>query len=200
MGGYTFDYPLFLWLNFDGGAAMDCLMLTASTPVAWAWLYFLIIYILWRRGGWRSVLLFLVAAAVAVVLGDMISGIFKHTGMLKNLWAEFPARLRPMYTPELEGAVSNILKKGGQYGTVSGHAATMMAMAMVSVTIISRRWFACLMAAVVLVVCYSRIYLAYHFPVDIALGLLTGVVSGGVGLLVIRMARRIQNSKFKIQN
>ena len=200
MGGYTFDYPLFLWLNFDGGAAMDCLMLTASTPVAWAWLYFLIIYILWRRGGWRSVLLFLVAAVVAVVLGDMISGIFKHTGMLKNLWAEFPARLRPMYTPELEGAVSNILKKGGQYGTVSGHAATMMAMAMVSVPIISRRWFACLMAAVVLVVCYSRIYLAYHFPVDIALGLLTGVVSGGVGLLVLRMARRIHNSKFKIQN
>ena len=200
MGGYTFDYPLFLWLNFDGGAAMDCLMLTASTPVAWAWLYFLIIYILWRRGGWRSVLLFLVAAAVAVVLGDMISGIFKHTGMLKNLWAEFPARLRPMYTPELEGAVSNILKKGGQYGTVSGHAATMMAMAMVSVPIISRRWFAYLMAAVVLVVCYSRIYLAYHFPVDIALGLLTGVVSGGVGLLVLRMARRIHNSKFKIQN
>ena len=200
MGGYTFDYPLFLWLNFDGGAAMDCLMLTASTPVAWAWLYILIIYILWRRGGWRSVLLFLVAAAVAVVLGDMISGIFKHTGMLKNLWAEFPARLRPMYTPELEGAVSNILKKGGQYGTVSGHAATMMAMAMVSVTIIGRRWFTCLMVAVVLVVCYSRIYLAYHFPVDIALGLLTGVVSGGVGLLVLRMARRIQNSKFKIQN
>ena len=200
MGGYTFDYPLFLWLNFDGGAAMDCLMLTASTPVAWAWLYFLIIYILWRRGGWRSVLLFLVAAAVAVVLGDMISGIFKHTGMLKNLWAEFPARLRPMYTPELEGAVSNILKKGGQYGTVSGHAATMMAMATVSVPIISRRWFTCLMAAVVLVVCYSRIYLAYHFPVDIALGLLTGIVSGGVGLLVLRMARRIQNSKFKIQN
>ncbi len=179
---------------------MDCLMLTASTPVAWAWLYFLIIYILWRRGSWRSVLLFLVAAAVAVVLGDMISGIFKHTGMLKNLWAEFPARLRPMYTPELEGAVSNILKKGGQYGTVSGHAATMMAMATVSVPIISRRWFTCLMVAVVLVVCYSRIYLAYHFPIDIALGLLTGVVSGGVGLLVLRMARRIQNSKFKIQN
>ena len=120
--------------------------------------------------------------------------------MLKNLWAEFPARLRPMYTPELEGAVSNILKKGGQYGTVSGHAATMMAMATVSVPIISRRWFTCLMVAVVLVVCYSRIYLAYHFPVDIALGLLTGVVSGGVGLLVLRVARRIQNSKFKIQN
>ena len=36
---------------------------------------------------------------------------------------------------------------------------------------------------------YSRIYLAYHFPVDIALGLLTGVVSGGVGLLVLRLIK-----------
>jgi undecaprenyl-diphosphatase len=94
-----------------------------------------------------------------------------------------------MYTPELEGLVSNILKKGGQYGTVSGHAATMMAMAMVSVPAVRQRWFGFLMAAVVLTVCYSRIYLAYHFPVDIALGLLTGVVSGGVGLLVIRLIK-----------
>ena len=189
MTGYTFDYPLFLWLNFDGGAVMDSLMLAASKPVAWAWLYILILYMVWRKGGWRCVALFVVAAAVAIGLGDMISGIFKHTGMLKNLWAEFPARLRPMYTPELEGLVSNILKKGGQYGTVSGHAATMMAMAMVSVPVVGRCWFAWLMAAVVLVVCYSRIYLAYHFPVDIALGLLTGVVAGGVGVMVLRLIK-----------
>jgi undecaprenyl-diphosphatase len=143
----------------------------------------------WRRDGWLGVALFVVAAAVAVGMGDMISGMFKHTGLLKNLWAEFPARLRPMYTPELEGLVSNILKKGGQYGTVSGHAATMMAMAMVSVPAVRQRWFGFLMAAVVIAVCYSRIYLAYHFPVDIALGLLTGVVSGGVGLLVIRLIK-----------
>ena len=189
MGGYTFDYPLFLWLNFDGGVIMDNLMLAASKPAAWAWLYILILYMVWRRDGWRGVALFVVVAAVAIVLGDMIAGIFKHTGMLKNLWAEFPARLRPMYTPELEGMVSNILRKGGQYGTVSAHAATMMAMATVSVPIIGRRWFGYFMAAVVLVVCYSRIYLAYHFPVDIALGLLTGVVSGGVGLLVLRLIK-----------
>lgn len=198
MGGYTFDYPLFLWLNFDGGVVMDNLMLAASKPVAWAWLYILILYMVWRRDGWRGVALFVVAAAVAVGMGDMISGMFKHTGLLKNLWAEFPARLRPMYTPELEGLVSNILKKGGQYGTVSGHAATMMAMAMVSVPAVRHRWFAFLMAAVVIAVCYSRIYLAYHFPVDIALGLLTGVVSGGVGLLVIRLIK-IKDQRLKIK-
>ena len=123
------DYPLFLWLNFDGGAVMDKAMLLASTPAVWAWLYVIILYMVWRKNGWRGIISFLVAAALAVTLGDMISGIFKHTGVLKNLLPSFPARLRPMYTPELEGMVNNILRQGGQYGTVSGHAATMVSMA-----------------------------------------------------------------------
>lgn len=185
---YTWDYPLFLWLNFDGGAVMDKAMLLASTPAVWAWLYVIILYMVWRKNGWRGIIIFLVAAALAVTLGDMISGIFKHTGVLKNLLPSFPARLRPMYTPELEGMVSNILRQGGQYGTVSGHAATMVSMAVLAIPAVGRRWFTVLMTAVVLVICYSRIYLAYHFPIDIALGAVTGLVSGGVMLVLYKYA------------
>lgn len=187
---YTFDHPLFLWLNFDGGDLLDQIMLGVSTPAVWSWLYLLILYIVWRNYGWRGVLIFLVAAGGAVVLGDMIAGIFKHTGLLKNLWPSFPARLRPMYTPELEGLVSNILRQGGQYGTVSGHAATMTAMAVLSIAAVRRGWFTWLMTAVVLLVCYSRIYLAYHFPIDIALGVVTGLVSGAAMLLLYRWLMR----------
>ena len=185
---YTWDYPLFLWLNFDGGAVMDKAMLLASTPAVWAWLYIIILYMVWRKNGWRGIIIFLVAAALAVTLGDMISGIFKHTGVLKNLLPSFPARLRPMYTPELEGMVSNILRQGGQYGTVSGHAATMVSMAVLAIPAVGRRWFTVLMTAVVLVICYSRIYLAYHFPIDIALGAVTGLVSGGVLMVMYKYA------------
>lgn len=185
---YTWDYPLFLWLNFDGGAVMDKAMLLASTPAVWAWLYVIILYMVWRKNGWQGIIIFLVAAALAVTLGDMISGIFKHTGVLKNLLPSFPARLRPMYTPELEGMVSNILRQGGQYGTVSGHAATMVSMAVLAIPAVGRRWFTVLMTAVVLVICYSRIYLAYHFPIDIALGAVTGLVSGGVLMVMYKYA------------
>ena len=186
---YTFDYPLFLWLNFDGGAVMDRIMLLASTPAVWIWLYLLILYIVWRKNGWRGVVFFLVAASVAVVLGDMISGMFKHTGLLKNLWASFPARLRPMYTPELEGLV-HVIKEGGRYGTVSGHAATMTAITMLAISAVERRWFTWLMLSVLVIVCYSRIYLAYHFPVDIGLGMVTGLVAGAIGLIPFLWARR----------
>lgn len=120
-----------------------------------------------------------------MALGDMISGIFKHAGLLKNLWPSFPARLRPMYTPELEGLI-HVVKEGGQYGTVSGHAATMTAMAVLAITAVGRRWFTWLMVVTVALICYSRIYLAYHFPVDIALGVVTGLVSGAAMLLLYR--------------
>ena len=100
---YTFDYDLFLWLNFDGGAVMDFVMKTISTPASWAWLYLLILYLVWRKAGWRHTLLFLAMVGAAVGLSDMIAGIFKHTGLLGDVWPSFPVRLGPMHTPELEG-------------------------------------------------------------------------------------------------
>ena len=195
---YTFDHNLFLWLNFDGGAVVDRLMLLASTPAAWAWLYILIFWLVWRRGGWKGLALFVVAVAIALGGADMVAGIFKHTGLLKNLLPDFPARLRPMHTPELDGMIHS-RKVGGLYGTVSAHAATNVALAVLASIFIKRRWMTLLMVAVAIVVCYSRIYLAYHFPMDIALGAVTGGVCALVALGVVRMVG-IQNSKFKIQN
>lgn len=186
---YTFDHDLFLWLNFDGGVVMDAIMKAISTPAVWAWLYLLILWLVWRKSGWRGALLFLVLAGAAVGLSDMIAGIFKHSGLLKNLWPSFPVRLRPMHTPELEGLI-HVVKQGGQYGIVSAHAATMVAMAVMAIAAIGRRWFGWLMLTVVVLVCYSRIYLAYHFPMDIVLGTVVGLIAGAVALMCYRMAIR----------
>ena len=184
---YTFDYPLFLALNFDGGVVMDKIMVLFSTPLFWVWLYIIMLWLVWRKYSWRGVLLFLVAAAVAAGISDMVAGIFKHTGLLKNLWSDFPARLRPMHTPELEGLI-HVVKQGGKYGTVSAHAATMFSVLILSTTTIRRAWFGWMMGLAVVAICYSRIYLAYHFPMDILLGALTGLMAGGVASLLFNIA------------
>lgn len=186
---YTFDHTLFLALNFDGGPVVDRIMTLCSTPAAWAWLYALMLWLVWRRGGWRALLLFVATAAVALGLADMVAGIFKHTGLLGGLWPSFPARLRPMHTPELEGLVHTV-REGGLYGTVSAHAATMTALCVTSVPAVRRRWFSVLIVAATLVVCYSRIYLAYHFPADIVLGVATGLLSGAVARRAAAVACR----------
>ena len=66
----------------------------------------------------------------------------------------------------------------GRYGTVSAHAATVVALAALSIAAIRRRWFAGLMIGCTLLICYSRIYLAKHFPMDLFWGTLLGLLLG----------------------
>lgn len=64
------------------------------------------------------------------------------------------------------------------YGTVSAHAATIVALAVLSCGAIRRKWFTALMVVCTLVICYSRIYLGKHFPMDIVWGTLVGLGLG----------------------
>ncbi len=213
----TLDHDIFLALNFDGGEAFDRAMLAVSGNLFWIPLYILILFIVWRRGGWRGVGLFLLLVAAAVGLSDVVAGIFKANGLLGSLMTSFEPRWRPMFTPSLEGlditpdslmslrrmtaeeaAAAGILcdwqvhvpveAVAGRYGTVSAHAATAVALAVMSVAVIRRRWFTVLMVAATVVICYSRIYLAKHFPMDLLWGSLLG---GALGYAAYRVYRRL---------
>ena len=58
------------------------------------------------------------------------------------------------------------------------HAATIAAVVVMSAAVIRRRWFTWLGIAAALLICYSRIYLAKHFPVDLLLGTGVGILTG----------------------
>lgn len=203
----TCDHSLFMALNFDGGPCWDRVMLTLSGTTMWLPLYALILYLVWRRGGWRGLAIFFVLMVAALALADIVSGIFKHNGLLGGLLPNFEPRWRPMFTPALEGldispdslralrrlSPGELAAAGydgnwavhvppeavsGRFGTVSAHAATIAALAMLSAAVIRRRWFTLLMALCTVVICYSRIYLAKHFPLDLLWGLLVGLAMG----------------------
>lgn len=155
MGSVTWDWSLFEWLNFDGPQWLDIAMTWISGVAMWLPLYLLIIYMVWRRYSWRGVLLFAVAIGVAIGIADMVSGVFKHQGIFANLWSSFPARPRPMHTAEGLEFFTNGYYTGNRFGTVSGHSATIVAIALLSSLIIERRWFAVVMSVVAILVCYS---------------------------------------------
>ncbi|MFI3286103.1 MAG: phosphatase PAP2 family protein [Rikenellaceae bacterium] len=171
----NWDHNIFLLLNFDGGESLDAIMTFASGKVTWVPLYISLLYLIWRKGGWRLVMIFALCVIAAVGLSDIIAGIFKHSGPLKHLWDSFPVRLRPMHTPELEGLIHKI-GSGGRNGTVSAHAATTASIAIIAACELRKRWLTISLIAWVLLVSYSRIYLAYHFPQDILLGWATGAL------------------------
>lgn len=201
---YSFDHDLFSFLNFDGGPCWDRVMLTISGTAMWLPLYALILWLVWRRSGWRGMAVFLVLMIAALAFADMIAGIFKHNGLLGGLLPDFEPRWRPMFTPALEGlditpdSLRALRRLGpdslaagqawqihvpveavsGRYGTVSAHAAVIAALATLSASTIRRRWFTVLMVCCTLLICYSRIYLAKHFPMDLVWGTLAGLALG----------------------
>lgn len=191
MNGTTWDVALFEALNFDGGKAMDSFMSAVSGVAMWLPLYALILYMVWRRYSWRGLLLFVVAAAVAMGLADVIAGVFKHSGPLKDVWASFPARPRPMWSDGIEN-IHVPSYEHGEFGTVSAHAATIVSLALLSAMVVQRRWLTVVMIMVSLLYCYSRIYLACHFPQDILLGAGVGAFTG---LLSVAMFRYIMKRK-----
>lgn len=201
---YDFDHQLFLDLNFDGGPCMDHLMLTVSGTAMWLPLYALILWLVWRRSGWRGVIVFTVLMIAALALADMVSGMFKSNGVLGGLLPGFEPRWRPMFTPSLEGleiapdSLRALRMAGtpgdwtvhvpveavsGRYGTVSAHAATIVALTVLSAAAIRRRWFTALMLFCTVLICYSRIYLGKHFPMDLVWGTLVGAALGWAAYL-----------------
>ena len=204
---YDVDHQLFLDLNFDGGPCMDRLMLTVSGTAMWLPLYALILWLVWRRSGWRGVIVFTVLMIAALALADMVSGMFKSNGVLGGLLPGFEPRWRPMFTPSLEGleiapdSLRALRMAGtpgdwtvhvpveavsGRYGTVSAHAATIVALTVLSAAAIRRRWFTALMLFCTVLICYSRIYLGKHFPMDLVWGTLVGAALGWAAYLAYR--------------
>ena len=175
---YTFDHNLFLWLNFDGGKVMDSVMEIISGTLMWIPLYLFIIAWAFYKYGWKSAIAFVVCLILAIGLADMLCGIFKHTGLLKDLWASFPVRHRPMFDSAVRDLAHVPSYAHGPYGTVSAHAATVVALAWISALMIRRRWYNWLIAVSVVLICYSRIYLACHFPMDLLLGTIVGTITG----------------------
>ena len=175
------DQQALLALNFDGGAVMDTLMWWASDKIIWTPLYLLLVWLLWRKYGWQRMLVALVVVVLAVVLADQICNLFKT-----NL-----PKFRPTHTPELEGLVHTVRGyRGGLYGTVSAHAATVTSVAVFGSVLLRRKWWTELSCVWVAVVCYSRIYLGAHFPLDILCGITLGALLGWLGVVVWRRATR----------
>ncbi len=90
-------------------------------------------------------------------------------------------RLRPCHDPIIQHLVHVVGDCGGQYGFVSSHAANSFALLM-SVYLMTKK--AGISTKILLpflmfwaiIVSYSRIYVGVHFPTDVVVGALVGVI------------------------
>ncbi|MFC0182670.1 undecaprenyl-diphosphatase [Pseudarcicella hirudinis] len=165
------DIQLFLVLNGLHNDAIDPIMALISGRNTWIPLYALIIgWMIWKHKKQSIWMLLMIIAAIAI--SDQAA-----SGLLKPL----VARLRPCHEPTIQHLVHLVGNCGGQYGFCSSHAANTFSLAMSLFLLFGQKikavvWFFVWAA----VVSYSRIYLGVHYPIDVLVGALLGILASWI--------------------
>lgn len=162
------DKELFLFLNGLHAPWLDMPMDYLSEKYFWIPLHaFLLAHVVLTFK--KQSIIILVALVITIALSDQST-----TRFMKPLFE----RLRPSHEPSLEGLVHLVDNyKGGRYGFASSHAANTFGVALFLTLLFrkSKPWMAWLFAWAALV-SYTRIYLGVHYPGDILVGALIGML------------------------
>lgn len=162
------DKELFLFFNGYHAPWLDYIMELFSETEFWIPLH---AFLLWHivRLHKRQSILILVAIAITITMADQIT-----TSFMKP----FFERLRPSHEPSLDGLVHIVNNhRGGKFGFASSHAANTFGTVMF-LTLLFRRtkpWMAWFFLWAALV-SYTRIYLGVHYPGDILVGAIVGML------------------------
>lgn len=162
------DEQLMIWLNGLGSEQYDGFWLFITKQLHWAPFFLFIFYLLYRKVGWKNLLLILVCIAAMITFCDQFTNLVKYNFQ----------RLRPCNNEEVKVCI-RIVKSSDTFSYFSGHAANSMA-ATVFVFLILKRYYkyAFLIFLFPLIFAYSRIYLGLHFPGDILSGYIFGALTG----------------------
>lgn len=186
------DRDLFLFLNGLHSPFMDPILFFLTDGRAWLPLYLLTAYLVYKSNKKESLW----------ILGGIILSILITDQITTSFMKPFFARLRPSHEPSLQGMVHHVNNYfGGLYGFASSHAANTFGVTMFLWSILRKhyRWSALLFIWPA-VMSYSRIYLGVHYPGDIIVGTLIGLLTGWlVFRLYGRLRKRSETSPESVQ-
>lgn len=181
-----FDIDLLQWFQPQSPSPFDDVILVLTNGLTWIPLYLIILYILLVNsslGDSKQVRRLLITIALGILCVVFVASVNNF------LVKPYVGRLRPCCDPETEGLFR--LVRGycdGNYSFFSSHAANTSTVAVYFSRVIRRRWLTCCLVAWCLLNCYTRLYLAQHYPSDILCGLLFGTCSA---LLFFRLSKRL---------
>lgn len=175
------DKALVVFINNDTDHAwLDPVMMVMRHPFTWIPLYAFLLYYVIRRSELRS-WLFIACSLLCFAITDRLSA-----GFMKP----FFERLRPCQDPELAPLLRDLIDCGGLYSLPSSHAANHFGLAafwFISIqTMTGKKWkWLWLWAGLI---GYAQVYVGKHYPSDILVGGLMGLVVGWlIGLLFRRL-------------
>ena len=161
------DKQAMIFLNNLGSSTFDPFWILVSEKWFWIPLYVIFLYFLYKNFNKKSLFYILLFVALGITASDQIANIFKF-GF---------ERLRPCHDPSLEGLLREV-KCGGKFGFYSAHSSNSFFVATYLTILLGKKikqlpYFLFVWAAIV---AYSRVYLGMHFPGDLIVGAIMGIL------------------------
>ncbi len=161
------DTQFFFVINGHHTSFLDTCMHYASTKLFWLPLYIFFLVLLLKYLG-KQTFLILIFIALTIALSDQIC---LHA--FKNVFM----RYRPCHNTLLAARIHLVDDCGGMYGFISSHAANTFALAFFLYKLLGDKFkFMPWLFVWAAFVCYSRIYLGQHYPSDVFVGSLIGLL------------------------
>lgn len=183
------DREIFLYLNGFHTPWLDPIMLFITETLSWLPLHLFLLYLIFKdhhKKGW----LVLIGLVITIVLADQVTS---------TVMKPYFGRFRPSHEPSLQSLVHIVNGyKGGKFGFASSHAANTFGVATFLFLLFgkTRKWIVMLFLWAALVT-YSRIYLGVHYPGDILVGGLVGMLSAVAGFWFYRWLKKIYDNRKK---
>ena len=186
------DTELFLFLNGLHVDWLDPIMTFISGKITWAPFYLILLFLVIKKYKKQSILV-LIGVVILIVCSDQIS-----SGIFKPIFE----RPRPCHNESIKDLV--YLPNGhcgGAYGFISSHACNCFALA-VFITHVLKKYYrkiAYIMYIWASLVAYSRIYMGVHYPGDIIVGAVVGIIVGFViSKLYDMISQRVETQRRKV--
>ena len=161
------DKELFLIINNFNSPFVDSIMFYVTDTEFWFPFYAVLLGFLVWKFKWSS-LPIIGGLAIVILFSDQLT-----SGFMKP----FFERLRPCHESGIKDFVHLVDGCGKLYGFASGHASNSFGIA-TFLWLVTRKWwkYSVWMMAWAAIVSYSRIYAGEHYPGDVVVGALIGIL------------------------
>lgn len=170
MFDFTFpewDKDLFIYLNSIHHPWLDPIMTFLSSYVSWTLVCVGIIVLMIYKNKSQGI-----AASFFMLLGLGINS------LTNNLIKLVIMRPRPGHEILLQEVIRQLEDAGTAYSFFSAHSSNSVCMALFVALYFRNRYYTIIAFIWAIVVAYSRIYVGKHYPLDVMVGLVFGILTG----------------------